>query len=135
MTGLAFGLAPLLRVGGEADLNGLREGARSGGGQKEGVRSTLVVVEIVASVVLLVSAGLLIRALWTIQMTNPGFRAEGVLTVQTPLPIPQFNKVTTRDPFYPRVVTGARAFPGGTNAPVVTSLPMGKMKVGIWPAC
>jgi predicted permease len=133
ITGLAFGLAPLLRVGGEADLNGLREGARSGGGQKEGVRSTLVVVEIVASVVLLVSAGLLMRALWTIQMTNPGFRAEGVLTVQTPLPIPQFNKVATRDAFYARVVAGARAFPGVTNAAFVTSLPMGKMKGGIWP--
>ena len=38
VTGLAFGLAPLLRVGGEADLGGLREGARSGGGQREGVR-------------------------------------------------------------------------------------------------
>ena len=63
VTGLAFGLAPVLRVGGEADLGGLREGARSGGGQKEGVRSALVVVEIVASVVLLVSAGLLMRAL------------------------------------------------------------------------
>ena len=80
VTGLAFGLAPLLRVGGEADLGGLREGARSGGGQKEGVRSLLVVVEIMASVVLLVSAGLLMRALWTIQPTNPGFRSEGVLT-------------------------------------------------------
>ena len=88
-TGLAFGLAPLLRVGGEADLGGLREGARSGGGQKEGVRSALVIVEIGASVVLLVSAGLLIRALWNVQLTNPGFRPESVLTMQTPLPSPQ----------------------------------------------
>ena len=133
VTGLAFGLAPLLRVGGEADLHGLREGARSGGGQKEGVRSALVVVEIVASVVLLVSAGLLMRALWTIQMTNPGFRPDGVLTVQTPLPTPQFNRVAVREAFYTRVIAGARALPGVTNAAFVTSLPMGKMKGGIWP--
>ena len=73
------------------------------------MRSTLVVVEIVASVVLLVSAGLLMRALWTIQTTNPGFRSEGVLTLQTPLPIPQFNKVTTRDAFYTRVRLEASA--------------------------
>ena len=47
VTGLSFGLAPLLRLGGKADLEGLREGAGSGGGQKEGIRSSLVVVEIV----------------------------------------------------------------------------------------
>jgi predicted permease len=133
VTGLAFGLAPLLRVGGEADLGGLRDGARSGGGHKEGVRSTLVVVEIVASVVLLVSAGLLIRALWTVQMTNPGFRSESVLTMQTPLPSPQFDRVVTRAAFYERVLSNTRAIPGVTNAAFVSSLPMGRMKGGIWP--
>ncbi len=132
-TGLAFGLAPLLRVGGEADLGGLREGARSGGGQKEGVRSTLVVVEIVASVVLLVSAGLLIRALWNVQLTNPGFRSENVLTLQTPLPSPQFDRVVTRAAFYDRVLSNTRAIPGVTNAAFVSYLPMGRMKGGIWP--
>ncbi len=133
MTGLVFGLAPLLRVGGEADLAGLREGARSGGGQKEGVRSTLVVVEIVASVVLLVSAGLLMRALWTIQTTDPGFQSEGVLTMQTPLPIPQFNLVVTREAFYNRVIEKVRALPGVSHAAFVSYLPMGRMKGGIWP--
>jgi predicted permease len=133
VTGVAFGLAPLLRVGGEADLGGLREGTRSGGGRKEGVRSTLVVVEIVASIVLLVSAGLLMRALRTIQSTDPGFRAEGVLTLQTPLPIPQYNKVSTRESFYTRVVADVRALPGVTNAAFVSYLPMGRMKGGIWP--
>ena len=122
VTGLAFGLAPLLRVGGEADLGGLREGARSGGGQKEGVRSALVVVEIVASVVLLVSAGLLIRALWNVQLTNPGFRSENVLTLQTPLPSPQFDRVVTRDGVLRRACSSnVRALPGVTNAAFVSS--------------
>jgi predicted permease len=133
VTGLAFGLAPLLRVGGEADLGGLRDGARSGGGQKEGVCSALVVVEIVASVVLLVSAGLLIRALWNVQMTDPGFRSESVLTMQTPLPSPQFDRVVTRAAFYSRVLSSTRAIPGVTNAAFVSSLPMGRVKGGIWP--
>ena len=133
VTGLVFGLAPLMRLGGEADLGGLREGTRSGGGQKEHVRSALVVVEIVASVVLLVSAGLLIRALWNVQLTNPGFRADGVLTLQTPLPSPQFDKVVTRDAFYTRVLAEVGALPGVTHAAFATSLPMGRMKGGIWP--
>jgi putative ABC transport system permease protein len=133
VTGLAFGLAPLLRVGGEADLGGLRDGARSGGGQREGVRSTLVVVEIVASVVLLVSAGLLIRSLWNVQLTNPGFRSESVLTMQTPLPSPQFDRVVTRATFYSRVLSDVRALPGVTNAAFISHLPLGRMKGGIWP--
>src|SRR5437899_816008 len=81
-TGVAFGLAPVARAG-DADLSGLREGARAGGGRKERLRSALVVAEIVASVVLLVSAGLLMRALWTIQARDPGFKADGVLTMGT----------------------------------------------------
>jgi predicted permease len=123
----------MLRVGGEADMGGLREGARSGGGQKEGVRSTLVVVEIMASVVLLVSAGLLLRALWNVQTTNPGFRAENVLTLQTPLPTPPYDRVVTRAAFYSRVVADLRAIPGVTNAAFISYLPMGRMKGGIWP--
>jgi predicted permease len=133
VTGVVFGLGPLLRVGGEADLGGLREGARSGGGRKEGVRSTLVVVEIMASVVLLVSAGLLIRALWSVQATNPGFRPENVLTLQTPLPTPQYERVVTRAAFYSRVLSDVRAIPGVTNAAFGTFLPMGRVKGGIWP--
>jgi len=133
VTGMAFGLAPLLRVGGGSDLGGLRDSVRSGGGQKEGVRSLLVVVEIVASVVLLVSAGLLMRALWAVQATDPGFRSEGVLTLQTPLPIPQFNKVSTRDAFYSRVIAEVHALPGVTHVAFVSHLPMGKMRGGIWP--
>ena len=76
-TGIVFGLAPVLRAGGSPDLEGLREGSRSGGGQKERLRSALVVAEIVASVVLLVSAGLLMRALLTIQGTDPGLQSRG----------------------------------------------------------
>ncbi|HEY1911583.1 MAG TPA: ABC transporter permease [Vicinamibacterales bacterium] len=133
VTGLLFGLAPVMRIGGEADLGGLREGSRSGGGRKEGVRSTLVVIEIVASVVLLVSAGLLMRALWTVQAVDPGFRSEGVLTLQTPLPIPQYNKTSTREGFYTRVISGLKATPGITNAAFVSFLPLGAMRGGIWP--
>ena len=125
LTGIAFGLAPVLRVGGDTDLGGLREGAQSGGGQKEWLRSALVVAEIVASMVLLVSAGLLMRALLTIQARDPGFKAEGVLTMPTPLPIPTYGKLATREAFYTRVLSDVRALPGVTDAGFVSYLPMG----------
>jgi predicted permease len=93
----------------------------------------LVVAEIVASIVLLVSAGLLMRALWTIQARDPGFRPDSVLTLATPLPMPAYNKVATREAFYARVLAETRALPGVVNAAFVSYLPMGRMRGGIWP--
>ena len=133
LTGMAFGLAPIVRLGGEADLGGLRESSRAGGGRKERLRSVLVVAEIIASVVLLVSAGLLMRALLTIQARDPGFRPEGVLTVQLPLPVPKYGKLATREAFYTRVIEEVRALPGVVDAGFISYLPLGRMRGGIWP--
>ena len=132
LTGLAFGLVPVLRVGGSADLDGLREGARSGGGQKERLRATLVVAEIVASVVLLVSTGLLIRALLTVRAIDPGFNADGVITMRAELPTPQYRGVAARQAFYDRVLADVRAMPGVKAAGFVSFLPW-SMRGGIWP--
>jgi putative ABC transport system permease protein len=89
--------------------------------------------EIVMSVVLLVSAGLLIRALLTVQAIDPGFEPEGVLTMRTELPMPAYGRVATREAFYARVLGEIRAMPGVTSAGYVSFLPMGSMRGGIWP--
>src|SRR5262249_12249750 len=74
VTGLGFGVLPALRMCSNVDHEGLREGSRSGvGGHRERLRSVLVIAEIAASIVLLVSSGLLIRALWRVQSIDPGF--------------------------------------------------------------
>ena len=132
LTGIGFGLAPVLRVRGGLDLSGLREGSRGGMGRKEHLRSALVVAQIVASIVLLVSAGLLLRALWSVQATDPGFRAGGVLTLQTPLPMPQYGAVSTREAYYNRVLSDVRALPGVSHAAYISFLPM-LFTGGIWP--
>jgi predicted permease len=133
MTGIVFGMAPVLRAGGSPDLDGLRDGARSGGGQKERLRSALVIAEITASVVLLVSAGLLIRALLTVREVDPGFRAEGVLTLRTELPLPAYGRVVTREAYYARVVKEAMTLPGVTSAAFISFMPMSTFRGGIWP--
>src|SRR5262249_8790529 len=67
------------------------------------------------------------------QGRDPGFRSEGVLTMTTSLPLPQYAKVITRQGFYTRVAAEVRAMPGVVNAAFVSSLPLGKMRGGIWP--
>ncbi|HEV3140207.1 MAG TPA: ABC transporter permease, partial [Vicinamibacterales bacterium] len=59
--GLLFGLAPVWAARGAAGASALRATVRAGGGRRDHLRSALVVVEIVASVVLLVSVGLLLQ--------------------------------------------------------------------------
>jgi putative ABC transport system permease protein len=124
LTGLGFGLLPALRVSGRTGFQGLREGARSGGGQKQRLRHVLVTLEVATSVLLLVSSGLLIRAVWRVQSVDPGFEPQGVLTMKTALPRPKYDVTLRRMQFYNRVLTDVRALPGVQSAAYITGLPM-----------
>ncbi len=124
LTGLGFGLVPALRVGGRAGFDGLREGARAGGGAKQRLRSVLVGAEVAASVVLLISSGLLIRAVWRVQSIDPGFVPERVLTLKTALPRPKYDVTQRRTQFYDRVLSEIRALPGVESAGYISGLPM-----------
>jgi len=132
LTGIAFGVLPALRACRQSDFSALREGTRAGGGRKERLRSALVVAEVAASVVLLVSAGLLVRALLRIEGTDPGFRTSGVLTLQTALPRPKYDPTARRAGFYTEVLSAVRALPGVSSAAYISGLPM-VCRGGIWP--
>ena len=84
------------------------------------------------SVVLLISSGLLIRALWKVQATDPGFRTDGILTLRTALPLPKYEKTQVREQFYTKVLTDVRSLPGVTDAAYSSALPM-IWRGGIWP--
>ncbi|MEM7587338.1 MAG: ABC transporter permease [Acidobacteriota bacterium] len=133
VTGVAFGVLPALRMSRGIDVSGLMEGPRSGlGGRKRRLRSALVTVEVAAAVVLLIMAGLLIRALLRVQAIDPGFRTEGVLTLQTPLPVSQYEVTADRARLYDQILTQVRALPGVESAGYISFLPM-VMRGGIWP--
>ena len=132
LTGIGFGVVPALRACRDTDLESLREGTRSFGARKQRLRSTLVVIEVMASVVLLISAGLLLRALWQVQAVNVGFQTENLLTLRTWLPFPKYESTTRRLQFYDRVLTELKAIPGVSNAAYISFLPM-VMGGGIWP--
>lgn len=134
LTGLAFGLAPALRAGSSSALDALRSGARAGGGRTQRLRAALVATEIAASVVLLVTSGLLIRAVWRIQSVDPGFEAENVLTLRTALPVGEgkYDSLPKRAHYYQRVLEEVRALPGVRSAAFATGLPLA-MRGRIWP--
>jgi predicted permease len=122
-TSMAFGVGPAMRSWRTADLLALRSRSADGGGT-ERLRAALVLAEVVGTVMLLVSAGLLVKALWRVQAIDPGFRTEGVLTLRTALPMPRYEEPETRRDFYSRVLGEARRLPGVMSAVYISYQPM-----------
>ena len=132
VTGLAFGVLPALKISRTADATALKEGVRGGTSHgTERLRSALVVAEIVASVVLLVSAGLLIEALWKVQSSDPGFRSANVLTLKTMLPRPKYAPAAIRHQYYRQILAETSALPGVERAAWVSFTPF-TMRGGMW---
>ncbi len=129
---LVFALQPAWRAARRTGLDALREDGRGGGGRRTRVRAALVVTEVAGSVVLLVAAGLLLRAITRIQEVAPGFDPGGVLTLRTALPSPRYASVRRREAFYRSVIEKIDALPGVTSAAYVSGLPM-VWGGGIWP--
>jgi predicted permease len=124
LTALGFGVFPAIRAGRRTTFDALREGVRAGGGAKQRLRAVLVTVEVTMSVVLLITSGLLIRAVWRVQAIDPGFRPESVLTLHVPLPRPKYDEPLQRVQFYDRVLARVRSLPGVQSAAFTSGLPM-----------
>jgi putative ABC transport system permease protein len=124
LTALGFGLFPAIRAGRHTTFDALREGVRTGGGAKQRLRAVLVTVEVTMSVVLLITSGLLIRAVWHVQAIDPGFKPENVLAHNMALPRPKYDRPLQRVQFYDRVLARVRALPGVQSAAFTSGLPM-----------
>lgn len=88
VTGLVFGLAPLLHMGEQAVTLSIKEGglrATSGAGRNR-VRRGLVVAEIALAVMLVIGAGLLIRTFRNLTSVDAGFDVENRVTFGLVLP-------------------------------------------------
>jgi putative ABC transport system permease protein len=123
LTALGFGVFPAWRAG-RTGFDALRDGSRGGGGAKQRMRATLVTIEVAISVLLLITSGLLIRAVWRVQSIDPGFVSENVMTMRTALPRPKYDDAVRRTQFYDRVLADVRALPGVSSAGFISGLPM-----------
>src|SRR5262245_26955939 len=125
LTGIIFGLVPALQTS-KTDLHEtLKEGGRSGSsGARAWVRSTLVVLEMALALVVLVSAGLLMRSFWRLQQVNPGFAPQNVLAMSLGLPITKYKEPAQRANFYKELLQRIRALPGVHSAGANSVLPL-----------
>jgi putative ABC transport system permease protein len=92
-----------------------------------------VVTQIAASLALVISTGLLVRALSQLLDTHPGFATENMLAFRTSLPMPKYAETARRERFYSTVMEELRSLPGVRAAAVISFRPMGDFRGGIWP--
>lgn len=79
VTAILFGLVPA-RQASSVDLADALKGRRHGTGGETRLRSALVIAEMALALVLLVGAGLMVRALDRVLRWDPGFSREGLAT-------------------------------------------------------
>jgi len=125
LTGFAAGLLPALRMA-KADLNealkqGLGRTASDSGGR---TRNVLVVSEVALSLMLLIGAGLMIRSLWILQNTNPGFDPDHVVTMVVSIPQNKFPQPGQEVSYFNRVLDGVRVLPGVQAAGLIDAIPL-----------
>ena len=125
-TGILFGILPALRLS-RINLNDAlkQAGARGGVGAHGGyTRDMLVIAEVALAMILLAGAGLMIESFAKLRSLNPGFSANHVLVLRTPLPDPKYPKLGQRTEFYDRVLERVNRVPGVITAGYTTWLPL-----------
>lgn len=122
-TGLLFSIGPAVQSAHASTSDVLQQHARGNiGGRSRAFRDGLVVVQVAATLVLLVAAGLMLRTLANLNAIDRGFDPDNVLTMVVPL-MPKYAEPSTRLAFYEPILDGVRALPGVQGAAFGSALP------------
>lgn len=125
-TGILFGIIPASRVSQFQLTFSLKQGGGQSGGGSGGhrLRNALVISEVALAIVLLTGAALLIRSLQNLYHRDPGFRADHVLVMRTPLPRQKYEAFASRTAFYDQVLRKVESLPGVVAAGYTTWIPL-----------
>jgi predicted permease len=124
-TGVAFGFAPLvhLKLSSLHDTLKSAAGRNTGGSSANRFRSALVASELALALVLLIGAGLTVKAFWKLQQVDAGINPRNILTMQLALTRVNYRDVSTVNGFWSALIPRLRGLPGVVSASVATGLP------------
>jgi predicted permease len=124
-TSVVFGLVPALQAS-RLDVHGAltQAGTRSiAGGVGGWARRILVVSEVAIGVVLLVSAGLLVRTFVHLRAVDPGFDSSGVITATVSLQDARYAQAEKVHQLFTATLEGIRHLPGVEASGISLGLP------------
>jgi predicted permease len=124
LTGIVFGLAPLLHTRATALAMALKEGGAKGAtGTRHHIRRGLVMAEVALAVTLVIGAGLMIRTVYNLAAVDPGFDRSRLVTFQMSLAAADYPQPASRAQLYQRLLEKLRAVPGIQGASAMSGLP------------
>ena len=125
LTGVVFGLAPLLHVGQRAVSLALKEGGTRSTATiaRNRVRRGLVVAEVALAVMLVVGAGLMLRSFWKLMQFDSGFDRTNLATFGLVLPAAKYQEQPRRVAFFNELTNRLRSTPGVQAAAAMQGLP------------
>lgn len=127
LSGLLFGMFPVLKYGVANLSSALKEGGRGGseGRERHLVRHGLVVAQITLALVLLVGSGLMIRSFQALLKVDPGFRdPDQVLTLRVSIPQAEIEDNEEAARAHQRIHQLISQIPGVTSVGVASSATM-----------
>ncbi len=122
-TGVVFGLAPALQATRPDLVPALKDETRTGGYRRSRLRSGLVVAQISLSLVLLIAAGLVLRALQQVQTMNPGFEVDRGLIFSVDVGLQGYDQARGEQ-FYRQLNDRIRSLPGVRSVSSTNFMPL-----------
>ncbi len=123
-TTLAISVAPALGRPGDASVLRAQDASTSGGRRARGARELLVALQIALTLVLLTSAGLLVRSLAQLQHVAPGFEPAGVVTGSLWVPQVRYPDGERQRAFYRTVLAALASRPEVSEAAFASRIPL-----------
>jgi putative ABC transport system permease protein len=125
-TGLLFGTMPALRGSRLNLIENLKVASHGGthGRRDHRAGRLLVVAQITIAMVVVVSSGLMLRTLWNLRATDPGFKTDERLTFGINLSSGKYARPADRSTFISDLINRIRTLPGVRNVAATHRLPM-----------
>ncbi|MBI4905809.1 MAG: ABC transporter permease [Acidobacteria bacterium] len=124
-TGVFFGTAPLLHRFGRTVAEALKaaDGRTTASVAANRFRRFMVAGELALALVLLIGAGLMIKAFWKLQGVDIGMRTDHLLTMRIALPQQVYPESQRVVQFWEQVLQRVNALPGVESATMVSGTP------------
>lgn len=123
LTGIVFSLVPALQSSKPELVPALKDETSMAGFRRSRLRNTLVIAQVALSLVLLISAGLIVRSLQAAQRMRPGFNPQNAVALSVDLGLQGYDDARGHA-FYRRVMGRAAAIPGVRSVAATDVLPL-----------